>query len=266
MTPPSTPAPRRPRRVPGRDLATALGCVALGLGYGLLVWHERGPERAQQYLAGYLVEFALSIDNVFVFVLVFSRFGLDPRRQRRVLLAGVLGAIALRTTFLFYGIGAIARFAWLIPAFGFLILATAVRLACFSRAREGGRQPGWLFRLAQDHLPAGLAALVVIEAADFVFALDSLPAVLAVTRDPGIAIASNVLAVLGLRSLFSVVSGALRSLRFLNLGLAAVLAFVGAKMLAERWYAVPTGVSLLVIAGLLGLAAAASLLRRRPAG
>jgi tellurite resistance protein TerC len=249
-----------------RDVAVAAGCVALGLGFGALVWLRRGAEPAQQYLAGYLIELSLSVDNVLVFALVFDQFGLDPRRQRRLLFWGVAGAVVLRSVFIIAGIGAITRFAWIIPVFGAVILATGIRLAT-QKGRKALDPSGRVFRFVTRHAPAGLAALIVLETVDLIFALDSLPAVLAVTHDALIAISSNLFAILGLRSLFFIVSGAMRSFRFLNAGLAAILSFVGVKMIAEPWYGIPTAVSLSVIAVLLGISIAASVLKRgKPAG
>jgi tellurite resistance protein TerC len=242
-------------------VAVAVACVLLGLAYGALVWMRRGPEPAQQYLAGYLIELSLSVDNVFVFALVFEQFGLDPLRQRRLLLWGVAGAIVLRSVFLIAGIAAIARFAWIIPVFGALVLAAGLRLAVTRRGHKPLNPEGRAFSFVMRHAPVGLAALIVIETADLVFALDSLPAVLAVTHDTAIAVASNLFAILGLRSLFFVVRAAMGSLRYLNAGVAAVLSFVGIKMLAEPWHEVPTGASLAVVAALLLASVAASLLR-----
>ncbi len=241
-----------------------LACVLLGLGFGLAVWLRRGPEPAQQYLAGYLIELSLSVDNVFVFALVFRHFGVDPLGQRRLLLWGIVGAVVLRSAFILAGIGAIARFAWIVPFFGAFILATAGKLA-LARPEQRGFDPskGALVRFASAHAPRALAALLVLETADLVFAMDSLPAVIAVTHDPVLAIASNLFAILGLRSLFLVVSSALQGLRYLNAGLSAVLAFVGLKMLAQPWFQVPTPVALAVIAGFLALSVGASLLARR---
>ena len=246
-----------------RDALTALLCIALGLGFGAVVWMRRGPEPAQQYVAGYLIELSLSADNVFVFALVFDQFGLDPLRQRGLLLWGIIGAIVMRSAFLLAGIGAIARFAWVIPVFGAVVLAAGIRLAFARQGHAVVNPSSRAYQFVLRHAPAGLAALIVIEAADLVFALDSLPAVLAVTHDPAIAIASNLFAILGLRSLFFVVSGAMRSLRFLNAGVAAILAFVGLKMLLEHWYRVGTGTSLSVIASILALSVGASLAIRR---
>jgi len=256
------PHPNDARRLRARDVATALLCVALGVGFGAVVWARRGPEPAQQYLAGYLIELSLSADNVFVFALVFAQFGLEPRRQRGLLLWGVAGAILLRTAFIVAGIGAVERFAWVIPVFGGVVLAAAVRLALAKPGHAVIDPEGGAYRFIVRHAPKGLAALFVIEAADLVFALDSLPAVLAVTHDRSIAIASNLFAILGLRSLFFVVSGLMATLRYLNAGVAAILGFVGAKMLLEHWVPVSTGASLAVIGGLLLLSVAASLIVR----
>jgi tellurite resistance protein TerC len=241
----------------------ALACVALGLAFGAIVWLRRGAEPAQQYLAGYLIELSLSVDNVIVFALVFEQFGLDPRRQRRLLFWGVAGAVVLRSAFILAGVGAITRFAWIVPVFGVVLLATGIRFAAHKGGRKALAPSGRIYGFVTRHAPAGFAALIVLETADLLFALDSLPAVLAVTHDAMIAISSNLFAILGLRSLFFVVSGAMRSLRFLNAGLAAILSFVGIKMMAEPWYKVPTAASLAVIAALLGVSIGASIAQRR---
>ncbi len=263
--PPKPPLPpAKASRFRGRDVAVALVCLALGLGFAGLVWLRRGAEPAQQYLAGYLIELSLSVDNVIVFALVFEQFGLDPLRQRRLLFWGVAGAIVFRSLLLVAGIGAISRFAWVVPVFGAVILATGIKMV----VQKGGRRPldpsGRVFQFVTRHAPAGLAALVVIETADLIFAVDSLPAVLAVTHDAAIAVSSNLFAILGLRSLFFVVSGAMRELRYLGAGLAAILTFVGAKMIAQPWYDIPTSASLAVILCLLAASVGASLARRRP--
>jgi tellurite resistance protein TerC len=249
-----------------RDAVTALGCVGLGLGFGAGVWVRLGAEPAQQYLAGYLIELSLSVDNVFVFALIFLQFGIDPLRQRGLLFWGLAGAVVFRSLFLVAGIGAIARFTWIIPLFGALILATGIRLAVARKGRPAPDPSGRVFRFVTRHAPAGLAALAALETADLVFALDSLPAVLAVTHNAFIAVASNLFAILGLRSLFFVVSGAMRELRYLNAGLAAVLSLVGIKMLLEPWYRIPTTISLAAIAALLALSIGASIIFRRTDG
>jgi tellurite resistance protein TerC len=246
-------------------LIVALACIALGLAFGLVVWLRRGSDPAQQYLAGYLIELSLSVDNVVVFALVFEQFGLEPRRQRGLLFLGVAGAVVLRSAFILAGVGAISRFTWIIPVFGIIILATGIRLAAQKGGRRAFSPSGRVYSWVTRHAPAGLAAVLVLETADLIFALDSLPAVLAVTHDAAIAISSNLFAILGLRSLFFVVSGAMMSLRYLGAGLAAILSFVGIKMIAEPWYPIPTGVSLAVIAVLLLASIGASIAARRSA-
>jgi tellurite resistance protein TerC len=262
ITPPAgTEAASGPLRA--RDAFVALFCVLLGLGYGCGIWLHRGAEPAQQYFAGYLIELSLSADNVFVFALVFDQFGVDPLRRRRLLFWGLSGAVVLRSALLIAGVGAIGRFTWIIPVFGALILVTGIRLAT-RRGRKAFDPTGNpAIRFLAGRVPATLVALAALETADLVFALDSLPAVLAVTHDASIAVASNLFAILGLRSLFFVVSGAMRTLRYLNAGLAAVLSFVGVKMLAEPWVRIPTVASLAVIAALLALSIGASLLLKR---
>ena len=249
-----------------RDVAVTFACVGLGLAFGALVLLRRGSEPAQQYMAGYLIELSLSVDNVFVFALVFRQFDVSPGDQRRLLLWGIAGAIVFRSALLISELKAIAHFAWLVPVFGALILATGIRLAAARPGRLPVDPSGRAFRFITRHAPAGLAALLVLETADLVFALDSLPAVIAVTHDAFVAVASNLFAILGLRSLFFVVSGAMRDLRYLHAGLAAVLSFVGVKMLAELWYRIPTGASLAAIAGILALSIGASLAARKAGG
>jgi tellurite resistance protein TerC len=250
-----------PDRIRTRDVLTACGCLLLALGFAAGVCLRRGSEPAQQFAAGYLIELSLSADNVFIFALVFEQFRLDPRRQRVLLFWGVAGAMVLRSVFLLAGIGAIARFSWIVPVFGAVLLAAGLRFALSRKTPPAsmGRSFQWLVRIA----PAGFAALFVVEAADFIFALDSLPAVLAVTHDPAIAIASNLFAILGLRSLYFVISGAMRRLPFLNTGVAVILAFVGAKMVLEPWIQIPTWASLAAISGILAFAVAASLSARK---
>jgi tellurite resistance protein TerC len=266
------PAPVKPRAPSGTaparagEWATALGCIAAAVAFGAALWMRRGPEPAQQFLAGYLVELSLSVDNVFVFALVFEHFGVGPNARRGLLFWGILGAVVLRSAFIIAGIGAIHRFAWIIPVFGAFILVTAVRLAVRREKASLDITGNPVMRLLLRSVPPALAAIVALEVADLIFALDSLPAVLAVTHNVKIAIASNLFAILGLRSLFSIVSGAISKLRYLRAGLAGVLGLVGAKMLAEPWYAVSTAASLAAIAAVLALSIGASLLFRRDSG
>jgi len=252
--------------------AAALRCVvwiAIGLGFGLVVYTSAGSDAGLAYWAAYLLEQSLSIDNLFVFVLVFSYFGLPPSYQPRVLFWGILGALAMRAAFIAAGVALLARFHWVIYPFAGLLLLSAAR---FLRGGETGiaqaccdTGPRWVSRiipvvprlhdgkfLARENgaLVATplLAALIAIESADLVFAVDSIPAVLGITRDPFLVYTSNIFALLGLRSLYFVIATALGRLRYLRYGLAVVLTFVAARMLLGSVQPIPVSVSLGVIA------------------
>ncbi len=255
--------------------AAALRCVvwiAIGLGFGLVVYTSAGSDAGLAYWAAYLLEQSLSIDNLFVFVLVFSYFGLPPSYQPRVLFWGILGALAMRAAFIAAGVALLARFHWVIYPFAGLLLLSAAR---FLRGGETGiaqaccdTGPRWVSRiipvvprlhdgkfLARENgaLVATplLAALIAIESADLVFAVDSIPAVLGITRDPFLVYTSNIFALLGLRSLYFVIATALGRLRYLRYGLALILAFVAARMLLGSEQPIPVSVSLCVIAAVL---------------
>ena len=244
-------------------LAAAAFCFALW------VSHRQGHGRAVEFVSGYLVEGSLSVDNLFVFLLLFRSLGLDENGQRRVLLWGVLGAIVMRAICIFAGVALLDRFAWVQYLFGAILLYAGVRLL---RARHDGdgeeEQPAplrWLrARMTQSNRSGqlgGSALFMVIagvEVTDLLFALDSIPAVLAITRDPFIVYTSNIFAILGLRSLYFGLAGMLDKLRLLHYGLAVILIFVAAKMLAAHWIEVPAWASLLVILAILGGSAAAS--------
>jgi tellurite resistance protein TerC len=253
--------------------------VVLALGFNAAVYAWFGPERALEFLTGYVIEKALSIDNLFVFLVIFGYFRVPARYQHRVLFWGILGALAMRAVFILAGGALLHSFHWVIYVFGAVLLVTGVKLL---RQREDHVHPerNPAVRLAARLLPLTprdhgqrffvresgrlvgtplLLALVAVEASDLVFAVDSVPAVFAVTRDPFIVFTSNIFAILGLRSLYFVLAGGLARLRYLNVGLASVLIFVGAKMLLADLLAVPIGASLAVVAALLGLSLAFSL-------
>ncbi len=243
-------------------LAAAAFCFAL------FVSHEQGHDRAVEFVSGYLVEGSLSVDNLFVFLLLFRSLGLKVEAQRRVLLWGVLGAIVLRAICIFAGVALLQRFAWVEYVFGVVLLIAGVRLL---RAKHGGsgeaQQPGpvrWLRRRLGSEGgstmqgSAFLLVVVAVEATDLLFALDSIPAVLAITRDPFIVYTSNVFAILGLRSLYFALAGVLDKLRLLHYGLAVILIFVAAKMLTAQWIEVPAWISLVVILVILGVFGVAS--------
>jgi tellurite resistance protein TerC len=259
--------------------------VALGLGFGGLLWAWDGGDTAQAYLAGYLIEKSLSLDNVFVFTVIFAMFAIPLRYQHRVLMAGIIGALGLRAAFITGGAALLHSFHVIVYVFGALLLWTAIRML-----RSGGHlEPGrGLPRVIQRILPTTsqlhgqrflvreggrwlatplLAALVVVEAADVIFAVDSIPAIFAVTTDTFVVFTSNVFALLGLRALYFLLAGAVGRLRYLRPALSIILAAAGAKLLLSDVYTIPVWVSPAFIVSVLAVAAVLSLwdARARPA-
>lgn len=249
-----------------------------------LIGRRYHAEAATQFLAGYALEQALSLDNLFVFLLLFRLFRIPAEKQPSVLFWGVAGAIVLRGAFVAGGVGLLNRFHWVEYVFGAVLLVAAVRLLKPEEVEpDPARAPAWIRWLTkwrpisenQEHFfvvengqrmaTVLLLALVAVELTDVVFALDSIPAVLSITRVPFLAYASNILAVMGLRSLYVLLAAGLAKLRYLHFGLAAVLAFAAVKMLAADWLAVGPVVSLGVIAGLVGVTVGASLVAGRKA-
>ena len=252
--------------------------VSAALLLAVYFYRAGGTSAATQYLAGYSIEEALSIDNLFVFLLLFRIFRIEPTWQPRVLFWGVLGAIVLRGAFIGAGIGLLERFHWVDYVFAAVLLFAGVKLLIPEKKEaEPDRPPAWVRWISRIH-PVSLRqdtffvqedgkrmvtmlflALLAIESADIVFALDSIPAVLSITHSPFIAYTSNILAVMGLRSLFFLLAAALKKLRFLHFGLATVLIFAAVKMLIADWYEVGPLLSLGIIVGVLGVTVAASL-------
>jgi tellurite resistance protein TerC len=251
------------------------------LGVGLTIGHELdGRQAAAQFLTGYIIEKSLSLDNVFVIAIIFSYFRIPAMYQHRVLFWGILGALVMRGAMIALGAALLERFSWATYAFGILLLGTAVKMLM---SRHDNLEPdrSLLVRVVRRWIPVTpelhggrfltrvdgrLAAtplflvLLLVEATDVVFAVDSVPAIFAVTRDPFLVFTSNVFAILGLRSLYFALAGAMTRFRFLKMSLVFVLAFVGVKMLLAHYYHFPTFVSLSVILGILAVGVAASLL------
>jgi tellurite resistance protein TerC len=261
--------------------------VGLAVAFNLGVAHYFGSQKALEFLTGYLIEWSLSVDNLFVFLVVFSYFNVPSRCQHRLLFWGILGALGMRAVLIAAGSLLVQRFHWILYVFGVILVVTALRLLLSS---EEGVHPERnpvvrlfrrLYPVTKDYEDCRLfvrrerrwwatplfVVLLVVETTDLVFALDSIPAIFAVTTDPFIIYTSNVFAILGLRSLFFLLAGVMAYFRFLRIGLAGVLAFIGVKLLISHWVAVPIGVSLGVIASLLALSVLASvILPRRPDG
>ena len=270
------------RRHPGKIRATSIAATTLWVGAALLfsifILRTMGGESATQYLAGYAIEEALSIDNLFVFLLLFRLFNIAEPNQPKVLFWGVLGAIVMRGAFIAAGIGLLARFEWISYLFAAILLFASIRLVLPADKKDPNHTPSWIkwlskvhpVSLRQDHffviedgrrmLTVLFLALIAIEITDLVFALDSIPAVLSITRQPFIAYTSNIMAVMGLRSLYFLLVHFLAKLRFLHYGLAAILAFAATKMLASRWIEIGPVQSLIVILTLLTITIATSLL------
>ena len=247
--------------------------VSLALLFDLWIWLQLGSKPALEFLAGYLVEEALSVDNIFVFIVVFRYFGTPSEYRHRVLFWGILGAVLMRGLFVLLGVALIARFHWVIYIFGVFLVYTGVKLLTHSEVQidpEKNPAIGFLrrhLRIVPRHEgqkflvrePDGklwatplLVVLLVIEATDVVFAVDSIPAIFGITKDPFIIFTSNIFAVLGLRAMYFVLHGLMDRFEYLHYGLGLVLAFVGLKMLLEHWVHVPIQVSLGVIVVLLG--------------
>jgi tellurite resistance protein TerC len=277
---------RRARGVTVREaVGWTLVWVALALVFNGIVYFWQGPEAAGQFLTGYLVEKSLSVDNIFVFLLLFSYFRVPAQYQHRVLFWGVFSALVMRAGMIAVGAALISRFHWVLYLFGAFLVLTGIRIA-FRSEQEIHPDRNPLVRLLRRLVPctpdyhgprffvrvAGrraatplFVALLVVELTDLVFALDSIPAIFAITRDPFIVYSSNVFAILGLRALFFALAGAMNRFHFLKYGLAAVLVFVGAKMLIADVYPIHAAIALAVVAVILSAAVTASLLWPRNA-
>jgi tellurite resistance protein TerC len=272
----------RGNRAPGwrRSLLTTAGWVALALGFGAWLAAVKGGDAGTQFFTGYVIEYSLSVDNLFLFVLIFTNFEVPPVQQRRLLSWGVTGALIMRALMIVAGVALLQRFDWLIYIFGAYIVYAGIHMLL--PQGESDVEQMTIVRFARRWLPVSSGAgggrffvrengrwhctllflvLLVIEATDLVFALDSIPAIFGVTRDAFIVYTSNACAVLGLRSLYFVLAGAVQSLAYLHFGLAAVLIFIGGKMLGDHFIHVPTPLSLVIVAVILAVAVAASLLK-----
>ena len=252
----------------------------LAMGFCAIVWSWLGPARGMEWLTGYVVEIALSVDNVFVFIVIFTYFKVPAEYQHRVLFWGIVGAAILRFVFIIAGVSLLAQFHWLIYVFGAFLVYTGIKLA-LPQKDDFDPEKNIAVRLLRKVYPVSnhyhgkhffteekgirmatplFVVLLVIETTDVAFALDSIPAVLAITDMPFIIFTSNIFAILGLRSIYFALSGVMGLFRFLNVGLAFILSFIEVKMLLSAVFHIPVGVSLGVIAGILAVSVGASLL------
>ena len=263
-------------------MSWSLGLIAIALLFGLFIFWREGTDSALEYYTGYLIELSLSVDNLFVFILIFSYFGVPAEAQPKVLKWGILGAIVMRLIMIALGALLLDRFEWIIYVFGAILIITGIRMMTQrDEAVDLERNP--VVRLARRILPVGnyydgtkfftrkrngaviatplLLVLLIVEWSDLVFAIDSIPAIFAITRDPFLVYSSNVFAILGLRALFFVLAGMMDKFVYLKPGVALILIFVGLKMTLSHWVHVPTLASLAVIVFTLAAAVVLSLRR-----
>ena len=260
-------------------LAWTLVWVSLALAFNCGIYYLMGPEKALEFLTGYLIEESLSVDNLFVFIMIFSYFHVSRAHQPKILKWGILGALVMRAVFILVGIELIERFHWMIYLFGGILIFTGVRMA-FGGEEKIEPEKNLLVRVVRKFVPitkrargdrffvrkCGMVAatplfltLLVVESSDVIFAVDSIPAVLAVTRDPFIVYTSNVFAIMGLRSLYYLLANVMEMFVYLKLGVSFILIYVGGKMVLSDLYSPPAYFSLGVIVGILAIAIAMSI-------
>lgn len=261
--------------------------ISLAIAFNILVYTWNGAKSALEYTTGYIIEKSLSVDNLFVFIVIFSYFGVKGEYQHRVLFWGILGAFIMRGIMIIAGVSLIHQFEWIVYVFGVFLIYTGLKIG-FENHVEVHPEQNAIVRYFKRVFPTVnvfegskffvrkggklfatplFVALIVIESSDLLFAVDSIPAILAISTDPFIVYSSNVFAILGLRSLYFLLAGMMETFKYLKLGISAVLVFVGVKMLLpsiselafHQEYKIPTEISLLVVAGVLGLSVIASL-------
>ena len=272
---------RKAHKISVREAAIAsFGWVGVSVLFGLGVLYYYGQQPALEYFTGYLIEKALSVDNLFLFLVIFRAFAVDERFQHRLLEWGVIGALVMRGIMIALGAELIQHFSWVMYLLGAFLVYAGLHMV-LAKKTEVHPEKNRIFQFARKHLRVThkyegehffvrnggklfatplFLVLLVVEITDLTLAIDSIPAIFGITRDPFIVYTSNVFAIMGLRALYFLLAGVLDRLRYLDAGLALVLMFIGAKMIGERWVHIPVGVSLGVVGGILLIALLASLL------
>jgi len=272
---------RKRRAVPFKQaLLMSAFWISLAMAFAVFVHQWLGATKALEFVTGYLLEEALSVDNLFVFILLFAYFKVPPEEEKTVLFWGIIGALIMRGLFIGAGVALVQRFHWILYAFGVFLIWTGFKLMSEGEEQQDPSR-NIVLKFSRRFLPLTEAyegksffvrregrvlatplfvVLLVVETTDILFATDSIPAILAITRDPFIVYTSNVFAILGLRSMYFALAGMMKLFHYLNYGLAVVLMFIGAKMLLPERYNVPTWAALAVVAGVLALSVVASLL------
>jgi tellurite resistance protein TerC len=275
---------RRPHKMETREaLIWTLVWVGLSVAFGLSVMHFSGERRGLEFFTGYVIEKALSVDNLFLFLVIFQAFAVDEKIQHRILEWGILGALAMRGAMIAAGAGLIGRFSWVLYVFGAFLVFAGLHML-FAKKAEMHPEENRISRFAKRHLRVTrefsaskffvrdggklfatplFVVLLIVEITDITMAVDSIPAIFGITRDPFIVYTSNVFAILGLRAMYFLLAGVLGRLRYLTAGLSFVLAFIGAKMIVEPWVHISVEISLGVVAAMLLVALGASLLDGR---
>jgi len=247
--------------------------IGLALLFDLGIYYFLGHQKALEFLTGYVIEKSLSVDNLFVFIVLFSYFNVTGKYQHKILFWGILGAIVIRGIFIFAGVALINRFEWIIYIFGLFLIVTGIKMA-FQKDEEIHPENNPVIKLLQRFIPVHhdhedgkfflfkngrwmatslFVVLVTVETTDIVFAVDSIPAILAISTDPFIVFTSNIFAILGLRALYFALAGLMKMFHYLKYGLSVILMFVGAKMIAAHFFEIPIGLALGVIGGILAI-------------
>jgi tellurite resistance protein TerC len=276
---------RKHRAVPFKQaLLMSAFWIGLAMAFAVFVHQWFGANKSLEFLTGYVLEEALSVDNLFVFILLFAYFKVPPEEEKTVLFWGIIGALIMRGVFIVAGVALVQRFHWILYIFGIFLIWTGIQLM---RGGDEEQDPSRniVLKFCRRFLPLTdsyegksffvrregkvlftplFVVLLVVETTDILFATDSIPAILAITRDPFIVYTSNVFAILGLRSMYFALAGMMKLFHYLNYGLSVVLIFIGAKMLLPERYHVPTWAALAVVAGVLGLSVLASVLFPKP--
>lgn len=253
--------------------------VTLAVLFGGVIWLAEGPHHALEFFTGYVLEYSLSVDNMFVFIMIFGYFAIPPHLQPKALLWGILGAVALRFLFIFLGVKLISLFSWTIYVFGALLLFTAAKMLLQKEDDNFDPSNAFVLKVLKKIMPVKtdyhgenffvkegakwfatplFAAVLVIEMSDLIFAVDSIPAVLSITQDTFLVYSSNIFAIIGLRSLYFLLSGMAGKFPYLKYGISVILAFVGVKMIISHFVSVPIVLSLGIIVGILALSVLAS--------
>lgn len=261
-------------------LTRFLFIVLVALLVNVLVWHYLGSEKALQFLGGYVIELSLSVDNLFLFLLIFSTFRIKPEHQKRVLTYGILGAVVLRLVFILLGIAVVHKFHWVLYMFGALLIVSGLKIL-LNKEEETSFEDNKLLKLLKRFLPVTdelhgekffvriknvlyatplFAILLLLEGSDVVFAIDSIPAIFAITTDPFIVYTSNILAILGLRNLYFLLEKLHSTFMYVKYGVGAVLMFTGIKLAVSFKYHIPIGTTILIIVSILALSVICSIL------